>query len=132
MLEAMRAEAKGKGRVFPTMPAATGDYGVCAWFRRDLLTAGVDRHELHHPTPTSMAIRAHDLRASGITWRLARGDNAAVVRQETGHADAEVQQLYFRRLRDLEDLFPSLPAERAETSVEAPQGQWFGSGPVVR
>lgn len=31
-------------RVFSTMPAATGDYGVCAWFRRDLLTAGVDRH----------------------------------------------------------------------------------------
>lgn len=49
-LEAMKAEAKGKGRVFPTMPAATGDDGVCAYLRRDLQTAGVDRHELHLPT----------------------------------------------------------------------------------
>jgi len=132
MLEAMKAEAKGKGRVFPTMPAATGDYGVCAWFRRDLLTAGVDRHELHHPTKTSMAIRAHDLRASGITWRLARGDNPMVVRQETGHADAEVQQLYVRRLRDLGDLFPALPAELAGASEEALRKSWPGTGPVAR
>ena len=66
-------------------------------------------------------------RAHHVEARPRRQSSSA---RTTGYAVAEVQQLYVRWLRLSET--SSLPAERAETSVEAPQGQWFGSGPVVR
>ena len=127
LFEAMHKASKGQGRVFPKMPRpnAGRNDGLAVLLRRDLKTAGVERSALFADTPTSMSLRFHDLRASGITWRLARGDNPMVVRQETGHADAEVQQLYVRRLREVAgaQLFPTLDALLSE-----PTGP--GIGPI--
>ncbi len=112
LLEAMRTEAGGEGRVFPDMPRGDGEYGVCNLFHRDLERAGIDRPELLHATPTSLACRFHDLRASGITWRAARGDSPHARRQEAGHEDQATNDLYLRKLRTLygANLFPELPA----------------------
>lgn len=111
LLDAMKKEG-GAGKVFPSMPRANGDSGLANLLRTDLTTAKVERAALFAGSETTMPLRFHDLRASGITWRLARGDNPMVVRQETGHADAEVQQLYVRRLREVAgaNLFPTLEA----------------------
>jgi hypothetical protein len=59
----------------------------------------------------SLSIRFHDLRASGITWRHARGDNPAVILQEVGHEDQATNAIYIRALRGLSraELFPELP-----------------------
>jgi hypothetical protein len=45
----------------------------------------------------SQPIRFHDFRASGITWRHARGDNPALIRQECGHEDERTNEIYIRR-----------------------------------
>ena len=44
----MHEEAGGKGRLFPVLPAASGEDGLASLLREDLLAAGVDRPELHH------------------------------------------------------------------------------------
>lgn len=50
----------------------------------------------------SEPIRSHDLRATGITARHARGDNAMMIRQEVGHADDDVNQLYVRSMLEID------------------------------
>jgi hypothetical protein len=80
LLEAMREESGGEGRVF-------GDLGdereLAAQLRADLVTAGVDRHELHHPSKATEAPRewmtAHDCRTTCITWMAVRGYSPFVI-----------------------------------------------------
>lgn len=73
-----------------------------------------DRSELFDDSDrtASISVRAHDLRASGITWRHARGDNAAVIRQECGHEDQATNEIYIPRFG--RSILPtSSPAARA-------------------
>lgn len=136
VLHAMIVERDGKGRIFRERPENTpqgnqwrpavedyipgpdGAYGMCGRFKRDLRVAlawaGIkERPELFDDSDrrVSQSIRFHDLRASGITWRHARRDNPAVIRQECGHEDQATNEIYIRALRSLSpcELFPALP-----------------------
>jgi integrase len=128
----MVAETKS-GRLFPDRPEGMkpgnqhapqplnwipGTSKVCEKFRRDLFTAlawaGIKvRPELVDDSrlEESQPIRFHDLRATGITWRHARGDNATAIRQECGHEDVRTNDIYTRALAKLPagELFPALP-----------------------
>ncbi len=83
--------------------------------RRWLLRAGVDRHELHHRTPTTRPIRFHDLRATGLTWMAIRGDDHLKIQHRAGHTDFATTQRYIRMAEAVRegfgDPFPGLPAE---------------------
>jgi hypothetical protein len=108
LLAAMVEERKGVGRLFPErpkdmpqanqwrpateeyIPGPDGAYGVCGMFKRDLRRAlewaGIkERPELFDDSDRrrSLSIRFHDLRASAITWRHARGHNPAAIRAAT-------------------------------------------------
>lgn len=144
VLEAMIGE-RGSGRLFLSRPSdapkgnqytkAEADYihatsKVCEVFRRDLRRAlawaGIrERPELFDDTDlrANHPIRFHDLRASGITWRHARGDNAAIIRQECGHEDARTNEIYIRRLRELRtaELFGRLPERLLSASENMDQ-----------
>ncbi len=78
----------------------------------------------------SLSIRFDDLRASGITWRHARGENPSLIRQDCGHEDRATNEIYIRALRGLaeEDLFPELPARLCG----ARQPKFGPSGPQSR
>ena len=82
--------------------------------RRWLLKAGVTRAELHADTPTSRAIRFHDLRATGITWMAVRGDDPLKIMQRAGHTDFATTQRYVREAEAVAagfgDVFPALPS----------------------
>lgn len=112
LLEAMHRESAGTGRVFPNPPAVTGEYGLANMLRVHLKDAGVEREELTERLATRMPIRFHDLRATGVTWRLARGDTPIHVQQDVGHAGFGTTEVYLRLARDIraEDVFPPLPA----------------------
>lgn len=83
--------------------------------RRYLKRAGVNRHELHHRTPTTRPIRFHDLRATGITWMAVRGDDPLKIQHRAGHTDFTTTQRYIRLAEALREgfggVFPVLPAE---------------------
>ena len=50
------------------IPLIKRDKGLAEMLRRDLITAGVTRRELHESPHGSAALRFHDLRATGATW----------------------------------------------------------------
>ena len=90
-------------------PYIPGTSKACEVFRADLRTAlawaGIEeRPELFDDSDldASQPIRSHDCRATGITARHARGDNAMLIRQEVGHADEDVNQLYVRSMLDVD------------------------------
>jgi hypothetical protein len=60
-----------------------------------------------------VALRFHDLRATGITMRAVRGDNPYEIQQDAGHEDFAVTQGYIRTARRLGpefgDPFPARP-----------------------
>ena len=92
--------------------------------RRWLKRAGVDRHELHHATPTSRPIRFHDLRATGITWLAIRNDPPLEIQRRAGHQNFETTQRYIRLADSLRvgfgTVFPPLPPELIESTSEFP------------
>ncbi len=82
--------------------------------RRWLLRAGVDRHELHHTTPTTRPIRFHDLRGTGITWRAFRNDPKFEIQSDAGHENFSTTECYLQlvtetRRRSFGTPFPELP-----------------------
>jgi integrase len=109
LLRAMHANADGKGRVFEH--DATH---LSRTFRRWLLVAGINRHELHATTATSRAVTWHDLRASAATWMAVRGDKPLAIRQRCGHSSFTTTELYIREAEVLAEgfgeVFPELPA----------------------
>ena len=110
LLEAMRREAGGKGRVFhlPSLSILSRKLHVY------LARAHVERADLHTSDVTRRAIRFHDLRASGITWCAIRGDDPLKISQRAGHASFETTRIYLREAENLShgfgDVFPVLPA----------------------
>jgi integrase len=84
---------------------------AAAELRDHLWRAGVRRSALHVRTETSLPIRFHDLRATGITWAALRGDAAIQIRDRAGHTDLEQTNDYMRRAAgsgDIGEPFPSL------------------------
>jgi len=114
LLEAMHRESGGKGLLFPEPPTVTGDYGLAEMLKRHLKVAGVERAELLKRTETTRPIRFQDLRATGVTWRLARGaagDAPILVQQDAGHKSFQTTEKYIRLAGgfDSETVFPPLP-----------------------
>lgn len=83
-------------------------------FRRWLARAGVKRNELFEATPTRKAITVYDLRATGITWRIVRGDDHVKVQRAAGHKTFSTTEGYIREAEGLTagfgDVFPPLPS----------------------
>ena len=66
-------------------------------FRADLLTAGIDRVELHDTSsPLRRPVRLHDLRASMVTIGLAKGRPEEWIRRRTGHTSSALER--YRRV----------------------------------
>lgn len=78
-----------------------------------LQDAGVTRAELFASTATTCAIRFHDLRATGITWAIVRGDNPVTVAHRAHHTSYNTTQEYIREAENLRSgfgqVFPELP-----------------------
>lgn len=98
---------------------------VAEQLRRDLLTAGVARHELHHAStdPPRSWMRMHDLRTTGVTWMAVRGDEPLVIMARAGHADLKTTLGYVSRAalvrRGYGETFPALPACLLESAPES-------------
>lgn len=73
-------------------------------FRAHLLTAGVDREELHEATDERARIRVHDLRATFVTTSLANGQTETWVSDRTGHKSSAMIARYKRAARTLSEL----------------------------
>ncbi len=118
LIEAMKAEQGDEGPLVPEMPS---DLHLARGLRTWLLKAGVDRHELHHRTPTTRPIRFHDLRASGITWLAVRGDDPLKIQHRAGHTDFATTQRYIRTAEAAREgfgvPFPELPACVLESPI---------------
>ena len=88
--------------------------GLSSGLRRWLVEAKVtDRPELQ-ATPTSRPLRWHDLRSTGITWMVLRGDEKEIIQQRAGHRDATTTDLYIKAAEtfgtDPGKPFPELPS----------------------
>jgi site-specific recombinase XerD len=133
LLETMKAEQGDEEPLVPEMPC---DLHMARGLRTWLLKAGVDRHELHHRTPTTRLIRFHDLRASGITWMAVRGDDQLKIQHRAGHTDFATTQRYIRMGEAVREgfgsPFPELPscvlespiARAVSKSSKSEQNQW--------
>jgi integrase len=128
MLEAMGANAKGL--VFPVMPAASGDVGLANLLRDDLVTAGVDRPELHHKCTSTRPLRFHDLRATGITWMAVQGLPPLKIKERAGHKTLQTTERYVRLAESLGhgfgEPFPPLPACLFESPKNRPNAHISG------
>jgi len=132
LLSLMHEEAGGKGRVFPVLPAASGEDGLAGLLREDLLAAGVDRPELHHRAISTKPMTFHDLRATGTTWMAVRGDDPLKIRQRAGHKTFQTTEGYIRLAEMLKhgfgEPFPPLPKILLEPSDESPKNRPIAQG----
>ncbi len=105
LLNEMALEGTGQGQIFASIDNGADE------LRKHLLKAGVTRQALHVATASSMALRFHDLRASGITWAAVRGDPSIEIRDRAGHSDLEQTNDYMRRASgcgEVGEAFPDL------------------------
>ncbi len=111
LLQTMHAEAKGKGLVVPAMPSA----GMLSKkLKHYLLKAGVERAELFVQKHALLkGITFHDLKSTGVTWAIARGDNPMRVKQRAAHKQFTTTEGYIREAENLGQSFgvpfPPLP-----------------------
>jgi integrase len=88
-------DAAAGDRVFPTMPAVNN---LSVTLRRYLWRAGVTRAELFDSqSATRKALTFHDLRATYVTWRAVRGDDAFKLMHAAGHAGLATTTIYVRQ-----------------------------------
>jgi integrase len=111
LLRAMHEQAGGKGRVFKMPSVGILSRKLKLYLKR----AGVTRSDQFKSDATRKAITFHDLRATGITWMAARGDDPLRIMQRAGHADFETTKIYMREAENLAatfgDVFPVLPVD---------------------
>ena len=70
--------------------------------RVHLELAGVTRRELHEGAAgRSMHMTAHDLRSTGMTWAILRGDDWGHVRDRAGHSHLSMTDKYVREAQHL-------------------------------
>ncbi len=123
LLQAMRDEAGGKGRVVSAMPSP----GMLSRkLRFYLRKAGVERAELlAEDDPTRKPITFHDTRATGITWMAARGDDPLRIKQRAGHSAFTTTEGYIREAENLGgsfgQVFPVLPESLLRIAPESPR-----------
>ena len=81
--------------------------------KRYLELVGVTRADLFTTDATRKGITFHDLRATGITWAAARGDEPLRIMQRAGHASFDTTRIYLREAENLAagfgTVFPALP-----------------------
>ena len=119
LLAVLVAEARAAGRTrllkMPPMCDLPDD------LRRYLPWAGVTRAELFANDATRAPLTFHDLRATGITWRAVRGDDALKIQRAVGHLSLDTTQRYIREAevigRDIGEPFPPLPPGILATSL---------------
>jgi hypothetical protein len=128
VLRAMVRERGGKGRVCEIPRTSHSARGL----RHDLKLAAVERAALYADDETRKAVTFHDLRATGITWRAVRGDNAIEIQLCAGHTDLNTTQHYIRSAASLRsafgEVFPVLPADLWEEDIDGPPGGGFRPG----
>jgi integrase len=66
--------------------------------RRELVKAGVERHELHHETATTLPVDFHSTRRAYGTALARAGVNEQTAMLLTGHADSKVHRRYLESL----------------------------------
>lgn len=95
LLSQLKSEAEKAGRatLFAGLPS---ERDMARGLRRYRKKAGVERSELHEPTPTTRPIRFHDARSTGITWMAVRGDDAFEIQRRAGHRKIETTDRYVR------------------------------------
>jgi integrase len=99
LLEHMRDQASGEGRVVTALPPRES---LAKRLRKYLTWAGVTRAELFAEDETRRAINFHDLRHTGITWRAVRGDEPLKVQRAAGHDDLATTQRYINEAQTFE------------------------------
>jgi integrase len=62
--------------------------------RRELLRAGIDRHELHHETATTLPVDFHSMRRASASALARVGVNEQTAMILTGHSDPKVHMRY--------------------------------------
>ena len=155
LLEAMYAEAKADAdgaaddakplglRAVVEMPSERDmSRGLKRWLRK----AGVTRKELFADIATTKSLTWHDLRTTGLTWMVVRGDDPLKIMLRAGHERFETTQGYIREAENVRDgfgeVFPPLPdalrnptgllvefqflAEPPAPSARNHQGSWRG------
>ncbi|MFO0590456.1 MAG: tyrosine-type recombinase/integrase [Polyangiaceae bacterium] len=118
LLGVLIAEARAEGRArIVCMPSRRE---LAAQLRRYLEWAGVNRAALFADDETRAPLTFHDLRATGLTWRAIRGDDALKVQRAAGHASLETTQRYIREAEvighEIGLPFPDLPQGDFSTS----------------
>ncbi len=118
LLEALRGE-KARG---PVMTRLARPGAAAELLRLDLRCAGVLRSTLHVESGARKPITFHDLRATGVTWLVARGDAALAVKESAGHGDYATTAGYVRMAEVLGDEapFPALPERLNQSSGNRP------------
>jgi integrase len=110
LLLVMRNEANGEGLVLPDVPRRRC---MARRLRRWARRAGVTRAELFGTDGTSKSLTFHDLRATGITRLVIRGDDHQKIRQWPGHEEFSTTLGYIRTAESNGDgfgaPFPPLP-----------------------
>jgi integrase len=105
--------------------------------RRELLTAGISRPELHAETATTRPVHFHATRAAYASALARIGTNAQTAMVLTGHSDARTHQRYVDRIA-VQSLpsaaVPALDARAAATVTAAslPKRRTKGKRPVVK
>jgi len=99
LVPVLRALAKGQS---PTARVVTlpPKEAWASTLRTHLRRAGVARTALFENSATVKHVRLYDLRATGITWRTLRGDDARVIQRHAGHEKYTTTDGYVREAED--------------------------------
>jgi integrase len=129
LLAVLVAEARAEGRKrLVNMPPMCD---LPDQLRRYLPWAGVTRAELFADDETRAPLTFHDLRATGLTWRAVRGDDALKIQRAVGHKSLATTQRYIREAevigRDIGEPFPALPLGLLATSLTSLETSQAGS-----
>lgn len=79
-------------------------YGIAERLRDYLDASGVDRPQLFESNSNRIRLRAHDLRATFVTTRLAEGRSEAWITDRTGHKSSQMLYRYKRAARTHHEL----------------------------
>jgi integrase len=111
LLKVLRDGSEADDPVLPNLPPPE-DWA--ATLRAHLRRAGVARASLYEDSATVKQMTLYDLRATGITWRTLRGDDARVIQQAAGHERYATTEGYVRSAEVFRGRvgapFPRLPA----------------------
>ena len=77
----------------------TGSFAAAETYRDNLMTAGIDRPQLHEHDGTRRRVRAHDTRAAFVTVALANNRNDVWISDRTGHSSLTEMETYRRNAR---------------------------------